>query len=77
MSQIDCNDFIEILAFDVETVGNQTIKSFGVNELISKTLYRCKQALNGDMRSVMTNQISKTIERNLINENAIFMKKLF
>ena len=70
MSQIDCNDFIEILAFDVETVGNQTIKSFGVNELISKTLYRCKQALNGDMRSVMTNQISKTIERNLINENA-------
>ena len=81
MSQIDCNDFVELLALDVETVGNQVIKSFGVNELISKTLKRCKQALNGDMRSVMTNQISKKSEKNLIYENAklevIFMKKLF
>ena len=69
LGQIQCNDFVEILAEDIIGFGNNVIKSFGIDKLISKTLIRCKEALNGDMRSVMTTQISKRIENDLINEN--------
>ena len=69
LSHIKCNDFVEILADDIIGFGDNVLKSFGVDQLISKTLIRCKEALNGDMRSVMTTQISKRIEYDLINEN--------
>ena len=81
LKQIDCNDFVYILADDIEAVDGTVIKSFGVEELLSQTLFKCKEALKGDMRSVMTNQISTKIESNLRNENSeirnfIFEKKI-
>lgn len=69
LGKIDCNDFVQILAENIKTVGKQILKSFGIDELIEKTLTKCKEALNGDMRSVMTNQISSRIEKELIIEN--------
>ena len=69
LGQIDCNDFVEILAEDIIGFGDNVLKSFGVSKLINQTLIRCKEALNGDMRSVMTKQISEKIQNDLINEN--------
>ena len=74
---IDCNDFVKILAHDIKAIGNQVIKSFGIEELINKTLARCKEALNGDMRSVMTNQILSKLEKELITENHKIKKYIF
>ena len=67
--KIDFNDFVEILADEIIVNEEQVIKPYGVDKLIDKTLIRCKEALNGDMRSVMTRQISKVIENDIINEN--------
>ena len=69
LGQIDCNDFVEILAEDIVGFGDNVLKSFGIDKLINQTLIRCKEALNGDMRSVMTTQISERIQNDLINEN--------
>ena len=77
LKSIDCNDFVKILAHDIKSVGNQVIRSFGIEELIKKTLARCKEALNGDMRSVMTNQILTKIEKELIIENHKISKYIF
>ena len=77
LKSIDCNDFVKILAHDIKSVGNQVIRSFGIEELIKKTLARCKEALNGDMRSVMTNQILAKIEKELIIENHKISKYIF
>ena len=76
-SQIDCKDFVEILAEDIQAVGGQVLKSFGLNNLINKTLIRCKEALNGDMRTVMTNLISYDIENYLKAENDILKNDIF
>ena len=77
LANIECNDFVKILAQDIKAIGNQVIKSFGIDELINKTLDRCKEALNGDMRSVMTNQILSKIEKELITENHKIKKYIF
>ena len=43
MKRIDyLNDFVAILAEDMVTFGKNTLKSFGVSDLISKTLIKCK-----------------------------------
>ena len=73
----ECNDFVKILAQDIKAIGNQYIKSFGIDELINKTLERCKEALNGDMRSVMTNQILSKLEKELIIENHKIKKYIY
>ena len=77
LKSIDCNDFVKVLAHDIKSVGHQVIKSFGIEELISKTLARCKEALNGDMRAVMTNQIITKLEKELILENNKIRKYIF
>ena len=67
---IDCTDFIKVLAYDKNICDGQILKSFGTNELLSLTLNKCKKALKGDMHSVMTNQISRDIANNIKNENS-------
>ena len=76
-SQIDCKDFVEIIAEDINAVSGQVLKSFGINNLINQTLNRCKEALNGDMRTLMTNQISYDIKSNLKAENEIIRNHIF
>ena len=76
-TQIDCKDFVEILADDIKAVSGQVIKSFGISNLINITLNRCKEALNGDIRTVMTNQILYNIENTLKNENEIIKNHIF
>ena len=76
-SQIDCKDFVEIIAEDINTPSKQVLKSFGINNLINQTLNRCKEALNGDMRTLMTNLISYDISNNLKTENEIIRNHIF
>ena len=52
-------DFLEVLAERKELVNKTYLEQFGLDELIIKTLEKCKAALQGDMRSVMTNKIEK------------------
>ena len=64
------NDFVPVLARDIEIVENQTVKSYGLDVLLQKTLKECKEALNGRMHYVMTKNISDEMNDNLVKENA-------
>ena len=70
------NDYISILAREVEQPDGSFLKSFGLPELLEKTLKVCKQALNGDMHSLMTNNIAEYINNNLIKENSKINKHI-
>ena len=77
MKRIDCNDFIPVLAEDMKSFGGSVLKSFGLNDLISKTLIKCKEALNGEMRLVMTDQISNKIYNDLKIENSLIKNYIY
>jgi hypothetical protein len=59
---------VEILAKEKEIVNGQTIKTFGLDELLKTTINECKKSFSGDMHSVMTMNISEYITQKLINE---------
>lgn len=58
------NPFVRVLAR--KKLGKE---SFGLRDLIETTVKVCKEAINGDMHSVMTKDISGLIEKNLKEEN--------
>ena len=62
--------FIQVLAERKELVNGNFMEAFGLSELVSRTLDKTRNALKGEMRSVMTNNIAKTISRSLQKENA-------
>ena len=62
--------YIKILA-DRKKLTNRTfLEPFGLDELIRETLKKYGKALQGDMRSVMSNNISQEIEKILQKENS-------
>ena len=68
---MDAN-FIEVLAERKELVNNQgCLEPFGIDILIKETLKKCKQALNGEMFSVITESISKKILDILKSQNLL------
>ena len=68
---MDAN-FIEVLAERKELVNNQgCLEPFGIDILIKETLKKCKQALNGEMFSVITESISKKIFDILKSQNLL------
>ena len=78
MNRIDyLNDFIPILAKEMESFEGTVLKPFGLNHLITKTLIKCKEALNGEMRLVMTDEISKEIYNNLKVENSLIKDYIY
>ena len=66
--------FLKILAERKELVNGQYLEPFGLDELINETLKKCKQAMNGEMRSVMTNNISLNISNKIKEENKYISK---
>ena len=50
--------FIPILAGEKRLMNNTIMEPFGKEDLIMETLKKCEEALQGDMRSLMTDQIS-------------------
>lgn len=66
---IDAN-FIKVLAERKHLVNDNYLEAFGMNELVKETLEKCKKAMKGEMRSVMTNNITKNINEILVNENS-------
>ena len=58
--KIDAN-FKKVLAERKHLVNDQYLDSFGMDELVQETLEKCKKAMKGEMRSVMTRNISNKI----------------
>jgi hypothetical protein len=73
---IDAN-FIKVLAERKELVNNSYLEAFGMDELVKVTLEKCKKAMRGEMRSVMTDNISKNIKEILINENSYIIEYIY
>ena len=69
--------FIKVLAERKELVNNQYLEAFGLDELVDETLKRCNKAMNGEMRSVMTNNIAMNIKNKLIEENSYICKYIY
>ena len=63
------NDFVIVLAKDMDIAGGDVIESFGKDELFEITLQKCTKALKSDMLNIMIKQISDYIENKLIKEN--------
>ena len=68
------NDYVSILARGTKQPSGGLSPSFGLPELLTKTLNECKKALNGDMHKFMTNNIAEYIYNNLIIENSNIRK---
>ena len=66
--------FIKVLAERKELVNSTFMEAFGLSDLLSHTLDKTRNALKGDMRSVMTNNITKSISLSLQKENAYIDK---
>ena len=75
---IDAN-FIKVLAERKKLVNNSYLSPFGKEELIKKTLEKCKNALKGKMFSVITKNMSEYIlqilkEQNDLDKQYIYRK---
>ena len=66
--------FVKVLAERKEMINGTYIESRGLDDLLRETLKKCKKAFQGDMRSVMANNISNYIQKILINENSYIKK---
>ena len=62
-------NFIPVLARKKTLFNNKTIELFGLRELISETIKRCKKDIKGDMYSVITESISSTIYKLIEEKN--------
>ena len=67
-SHID-GEFIKVLAERKKLTNGNYLNSFGLSELLSETLKKCKKALKGEMRTVMVDNIAKYIQNNLQLQN--------
>ena len=74
-------DLIRVLSKRKQLVNNTYLEAFGLNKLMEQTLDKCKKAMKGEMRSVMTKNITKYLKKNYVMKinilQAMFMKKLF
>ena len=68
-------DFIDILA-QAKNIKGIKIPGFGLEKLVEKTVKKVREALNGDLRNVMINNISNRIENDLLEENKKLKKKI-
>ena len=68
-------DFIDILAKE-KIIKGIKIPGFGLEKLVAKTIKKVREALNGDLRNVMINNISNQIENYLIEENRKLKNKI-
>ena len=66
--------FIKVLADRKELENNTFLESFGLDILLKETLEKCRKAIQGDMRSVLANNISNYIKDRLINQNSYIRK---
>ena len=63
------NEFVQVLAQDIDLNDGDKNESFGKDELYKITLQKCTEALKSDMLNIMIREISKKVEKKLIKEN--------
>ena len=61
--------FIKVLADRKKLTNGTYLEAFGLDNLLTETLKKCKKALTGEMRTVMADNIGLHIQKILINEN--------
>ena len=55
--------FIRVLARTTKLIQNiSSLESFGLDELVNVTLEKCKKAMRGEMRTVMTKNITNNLK---------------
>ena len=69
--------FIPVLAERKELVNGNFIEPFGLSDLVKHTLDKTRNSLKGEMRSIMTNNITKSIYNSLQKEIAYIDKYSF
>ena len=69
--------FVSVLAKPTELVNGQNLEPFGLDELVNVTLEKCKKAMRGKMRSVMTDNITKNLEIKIIEKNKIIKEYIY
>ena len=75
IKQININEkFIKILAERKKLIDKNYLEAFGLDELLNETFKKCKSAMEGDMKSVMTNNIFEHI-KNILTEENLSIKK--
>ena len=67
-------DFIQVLAERKKLVNNQYLEPSGLEDLVKETLKKCKNALKGDMFSVITRSMSEKIVDILKEQNDLDKK---
>ena len=73
---IDAN-FIKVLAERKHLVNDKYLEAFGMDELVKETLEKCKKAMKGEMRSVMTKNITDNLNEILISENSYIITYIY
>ena len=68
-------DFIDILALSKKNRGIE-MPSYGLDKLVVKTIKKVKEALNGDLRNFMINNIASHIQDSLFEENKNIKNKI-
>ena len=61
--------FIKVLADRKKLTNGSYLDAFGLDKLLTETLKKCKQALKGEMKTVMADNIGLYIQKLLIDEN--------
>ena len=56
--------------------GGIQIPSYNLDKLVARTIQKVKEALNGDLKNFMINNISEYIQKNLYDENSRIKNKI-
>ena len=70
-------DLIRVLSKRKILVNNTYLEAFGLNKLMEQTLDKCKKAMKGEMRSVMTKNITKYLKKKLCDENKYIARYVY
>ena len=70
--------FIRVLARTTKLIQNKSsLESFGLDELVNVTLEKCKKAMRGEMRTVMTKNITNNLKTKIIEENKYIREYIY
>lgn len=70
------NDFIEVMAKQMNLTDGGIKKAFGKKELIKTTLIKSKEAFKSDMMKILIQKISNDITQNFLNKSEKTMEKI-
>ena len=70
-------NLIKVLSKRKKLVNDNFIEAFGLDELMKETLTKCKKAMKGEMKSVMTKNITEYLKKRICDENEYIRKYVY